>query len=115
MVVAAGLALAIFSMALMLSLLRQPAPVVAAGTLKSVTSPVAHVLAVDAGASDPAAMAGVMLAGMLGASVGPAVLRGMRVRDERAVGLAMGCACHGIGVGRAMEIGRWPARTRRSA
>ena len=28
----------------------------------------------------------------------------MRVRDERAVGLALGCTSHGIGVARAMEI-----------
>ena len=104
-VVVASLGIAIGSMALMLAVLGAPRPVVAAGTLKSVTSPVAHALAVEAGASDPAAMAGVMLAGMLGASVGPGVLRWMRVRDERAVGLAMGCTCHGIGVGRAMEIG----------
>lgn len=103
-VVSASLGIAIFSMVLMLALLGAPKPVIAAGTLKSITSPVAHALAVDAGASDPVAMAGVMLAGMLGASVGPSVLRWMRVRDERAIGLAMGCTCHGIGVGRAMEI-----------
>lgn len=103
-VVAGSLAIAVVSVGGALLFLRAPKEVVAAGTLKSVTSPVAHALAVEAGASDPAAMAGVMLAGMLGASVGPLVLRAMRVRDERAVGLAMGCVCHGIGVGRAMEI-----------
>ena len=103
-VVAGSLLLAVVSMGTMLLLLRFPKEVLAAGTLKSITSPVAHVLAVEGGVSDPAAMAGVMLAGMLGASVGPAVLRLLRVRDERAVGLAMGCVCHGIGVGRAMEI-----------
>ncbi len=105
-VVVASLVLGVVSMTLMLAVARAPKAVVAAGTLKSVTSPVAHALAIDAGASDPAAMAGVMLAGMLGASVGPGVLSWMRVRDERAVGLAMGCTCHGIGVGRAMEIGQ---------
>ena len=103
-VVAGSLVIGIVSVGGILFLLHAPKDVVAAGTLKSVTSPVAHVLAVDAGASDPAAMAGVMLAGMLGASVGPLVLRLLRVRDERAVGLAMGCVSHGIGVGRAMEI-----------
>ena len=38
--------------------------------------------------------------------LGPTALRWMRVRDERAVGLALGASAHGIGVARAVEIGR---------
>ena len=71
-------------------------PVVAGSTLKSITSPVAYRLAVDAGVSVDAAMAGTLIAGMLGATVGPAFLGLLRVRDERAVGLALGCTSHGI-------------------
>ncbi len=99
-----GLGVAVSSMALGVAALHRAWPVVAGGTLKSITSPVAYRLAVDAGVSVDAAMAGVLIAGMLGATVGPSALRWMRVRDERAVGLALGCTSHGIGVARAMEI-----------
>ena len=99
-----GLGVAVGSMACGVAALHRAWPVVAGGTLTSITSPVAYRLAGDAGVSVDAAMAGTLIAGMLGATVGPAVLRGMRVRDERALGLALGCTSHGIGVARAMEI-----------
>ena len=53
-----------------------------------------------------ATLAGVLIAGMMGATLGPSALRWMRVRDERAVGLALGSSAHGIGVARAVEISR---------
>lgn len=99
-----GLGVAVGSMATGVAALGRAWPVVAGGTLKSITSPVAYRLAVDAGVSLDAAMAGVLVAGMLGATVGPATLHFLRVRDERAVGLALGCTSHGIGVARALEI-----------
>ena len=77
---------------------------VAAGALKSVTSPVSYRLAVDAHLPLPFVMAGVLIAGTLGATVGPAVLSWMRVRDPRAVGLALGCTSHGIGVAVALGL-----------
>ena len=76
----------------------------AAGALKSITSPVAATLALDAHVPVDATLAGVLIAGMLGATVGPSALRWMGVRDERAVGLALGASAHGIGVARAVEI-----------
>lgn len=99
-----GLGLAVGSMAVGVAALHRAWPVVAGGTLKSITSPVAYRLAVDAGVSVDAAMAGVLIAGMLGATLGPTMLHRLRVRDERAVGLALGCTSHGIGVARALEI-----------
>lgn len=81
-------------------------PVVAAGALKSITSPVAATLAQDAHVPVDATLAGVLIAGMLGATVGPSALRWMGVTDERAVGLALGASAHGIGVARAVEISR---------
>ena len=72
-------------------------PIVAAGALKSITSPVAYRLAVDTHTPVDATLAGVLIAGMLGATVGPTMLGWLRVRDHRAVGLALGCSAHGIG------------------
>jgi len=39
----------------------------------------------------------VILAGVLGASFGPALLRLVGVRDDRSIGAAMGSASHGVG------------------
>jgi putative effector of murein hydrolase len=91
------------SMAGMLWLLREPADVIAAGPLKSITSPVALELGRQIGVRPNALVAAVLLAGTLG-TVGPTVLRALGVRDRRARGLALGCGSHGIGVARAMEI-----------
>ena len=64
----------------------------------------AYRLAVDTGTPVDASLAGVLIAGMLGATVGPSALRWLRVHDQRALGLALGCSAHGIGVARAVEI-----------
>jgi putative effector of murein hydrolase len=104
-VVPAGLGVAASSTMLLLWSIGLPKPQIVAGALKSVTSPVAYRLAVDAGVPVDAVMAGVLIAGMSGATLGPAILRALRVRDARAVGIALGCGSHGIGVARAVEMG----------
>lgn len=103
--VAAGLAAGFISMAAALWALGATREVTEAGTLKSITSPVAYAIARDAGVRPDVAMVGVLFAGMLGATVGPLVLqRVLGVRDPRALGLALGCGSHGIGVARALEV-----------
>ena len=81
-------------------------PVVAAGALKSITSPVSWRLALDSGVPVKATLAGTLIAGILGATLGPMTLRWMRVHDPRAVGVALGASAHGFGVARAIEIGQ---------
>ena len=90
----------------LLALFGQARPVVAAGALKSITSPVSLRLALDNGVPLKATLAGVLIAGMIGATLGPTVLRWLGVRDPRAVGLALGSSAHGYGVARALELGR---------
>ncbi len=102
--VGGGLLFGFGSMALALRALGQPPGIVAAGTLKSLTTPIALELARGAGAPLDAVVAGVLLAGVVGATVGPGLLRAIGVRDRRARGLAMGCGSHGIGVARATEV-----------
>lgn len=102
--VGAGLLFGFGSMALALRALGQPPGVVAAGTLKSLTTPIALELARGAGAPLDAVVAGVLLAGIVGATLGPNLLRAIGVSDRRARGLAMGCGSHGIGVARATEV-----------
>ncbi len=105
-VVPLGMVFAILTTTGMLTWFGRARPVVAAGALKSITSPVAYRLALGSGVPLDATLAGVLIAGMLGATLGPSALRWMRVRDERAVGLALGASAHGIGVARAVEISR---------
>ena len=105
-VIPLGLGFAAVSTTLLLAASNRPRAVVAAGALKSITSPVGIRLAVDAHVSLDATVAGILIAGMLGATIGVPLLGWMRVRDERAVGLALGCTSHGIGVARALELGR---------
>ena len=101
-----GLAFAIVSTPTLLAAAGRARPVVASGALKSITSPVGLRLALDAHVSMDATVAGILLAGMLGATVGIPVMRRLGVRDERALGLALGCTSHGIGVAKALELGR---------
>ena len=46
----------------------------------------------------------VIVTGILGAIVGTSVLHRLGIKDEHAVGIAMGVASHGIGTARALEI-----------
>ncbi len=47
---------------------------------------------------------GVIFTGVIGAVFGPNLLRCAGVKDERAMGLALGVASHAIGTARAFEI-----------
>jgi predicted murein hydrolase (TIGR00659 family) len=70
---------------------------------KSATTPVSIALS-DAFGGIPAMTAVfTILAGVLGAVTGPAVLSLLRFRDLRVRGLAIGAASHGIGTSRALE------------
>ncbi|MBK5967517.1 MULTISPECIES: LrgB family protein [Thiorhodovibrio] len=71
---------------------------------KSVTTPVAMGIAEKVGGLPSLTAALVVLTGVLGAVIGPAVLSAVRVRDDRARGLAMGVSAHGIGTARALQI-----------
>lgn len=47
----------------------------------------------------------VISSGIVGAILGPLLARGLRLRDERVIGLAMGISGHGIATARALQIG----------
>jgi putative effector of murein hydrolase len=57
------------------------------------------------GGLPPLSAAVVIATGVLGAVVGPVVLRFLGVTTASAFGLAMGFSAHGIGTARALEIG----------
>ncbi|MDP2121515.1 MAG: LrgB family protein [Hoeflea sp.] len=70
---------------------------------KSVTAPVAMGITEQLGGLPSLTAVLVILTGILGAVLGPPLLNLLRVRDDRARGLAMGTASHGIGTARALE------------
>jgi len=72
---------------------------------KSTTAPVAMGIAEKIGGLPSLTAALVILTGILGAVIGPGLLRLARVRDAAAAGFAMGVASHGIGTARAFQLG----------
>ncbi len=78
-------------------LLGAPVPVAMSAVPKSVTTPIAVEVARELGGIPQITVALVILAGVLGATFGPAILALFRVREDRAVGVAIGSASHGIG------------------
>lgn len=71
---------------------------------KSATAPVAMGI-VEKLNGIPSLSAGlVVLTGLLGTILGPSLLRWLRIRDEAAVGFALGVTSHGLGTARAFEI-----------
>jgi putative effector of murein hydrolase len=80
---------------------------------KSVTAPIALGVIREASVGRPPedqlteslVVIGVMVSALSGALLGPTVMRLTGGRDLRAVGLALGCASHGVGTARAFEIG----------
>ena len=72
---------------------------------KSTTTPVAMGIAEKLGGLPSLTAALVILTGILGAMIGPWLLRLVRVRDPAARGFALGVASHGIGTARAFQLG----------
>jgi predicted murein hydrolase (TIGR00659 family) len=72
---------------------------------RSVTTPIALGIAERLGGVPPLAATLVIATGVLGAVVGPAILRRAGVRSPTAFGLALGASAHGAGTARAIEEG----------
>jgi len=71
---------------------------------KSVTTPVAMGITERLGGLPSLTAVLVILTGILGATLGPILLKLLRIRDKRACGVALGTASHGIATARAMQI-----------
>ena len=71
---------------------------------KSATTPVAMGIAEQLGGLPSLTAAAVIITGVIGAMVGSSLLKLLKVDDDKAVGLALGVASHGIGTARALEL-----------
>lgn len=72
---------------------------------KSVTSPIAMLVAAEIGGVAALAAVFVLLTGVLGAMFGPEMLRLVGVRHPAAQGMALGLAAHAVGTARALQEG----------
>ncbi|SDH56376.1 TIGR00659 family protein [Pseudomonas flavescens] len=70
---------------------------------KSVTSPIAMLVASQIGGLAALAAVFVMITGVLGAIIGPSLLRWCGVRHHAALGMALGMTAHAVGTSRAMQ------------
>jgi predicted murein hydrolase (TIGR00659 family) len=86
-------------------LLGAPAPVLASIAPKSVTMPIAMLVAEQGGGFASLAAMGVMVTGVIGAALGPWLFRLAKVDDPAARGLSYGMNAHAIGTARALEEG----------
>jgi predicted murein hydrolase (TIGR00659 family) len=87
------------------ALLGASATVVRSLAPRAVTTPIAIGIAERVGGLPALSAAVVILSGILGAVIGPPLLRRMGVRSRTAFGLALGAAAHGVGTARAAEEG----------
>jgi predicted murein hydrolase (TIGR00659 family) len=78
---------------------------------RSVTTPIAIAVTARVGGVPPLAAAISIATGLVGAVIGPRLLRALGVRSATAFGLAMGSAAHGIGTARAAEEGQMEGAT----
>lgn len=78
-------------------LLGAPREVALSTVPKSVTTPIAIEVSRELGGIPQITIAMVILAGILGASVGVPLLKLAGVREDRAVGAAVGTSSHGVG------------------
>ena len=103
--IAAGSAAGVVSATVTAALLGASEPVIRTLSARSVTTPIAIAIAGRVGGIPALAAAVVILSGVLGAVIGPPLLRRIGVRSRTAFGLALGAAAHGVGTARAAEEG----------
>lgn len=72
---------------------------------KSVTTPIALGISNEIGGIQAVTAVGVVLAGILGAVLGPVVFKVCKVTEPVAQGLGMGAPSHAIGTSKALEMG----------
>lgn len=101
----AGAAVGTLSATLTAALLGASGEVVRSLAPRAVTTPIAIAISQRTGGLPALSAAVVILTGVLGAVIGPPLLRAIGVRSRTAFGLALGAAAHGVGTARAAEEG----------
>lgn len=72
---------------------------------KSVTTPIAMLVAEEIGGTAALAAVFVLVTGVMGAILGPSLMRLIGVRHPAAIGLTLGLTAHAVGTSRALQEG----------
>lgn len=72
---------------------------------KSITTPIAIGISSEIGGMQVITIVAVVIAGITGAAIGPALLKLFRIKEPIAQGLGLGAASHAVGTSKAMELG----------
>lgn len=72
---------------------------------KSVTNPIGVEISKQLNGISSITVASIVLTGIIGAVIGPFILKYVKVKDKVAVGVALGTSSHAIGTSKAMELG----------
>ena len=101
----AGVAAHMAGCLLMLAVFRLEAAEFSTLLPKSITTAIGKSLSAELGGYPAITMAAIMITGLFGAAIAPALLRLFRVRDPLAQGLAIGTASHAAGTSTAVQMG----------
>jgi len=72
---------------------------------KSITTPLALEVTNMVGGTPGITIISVIITGILGATLAPSVMKFGRIQNDTAKGIGIGCASHGIGTAKAIEMG----------
>lgn len=101
----AGVAAHMAGCLLMLAVFRMEAAEFITLLPKSITTAIGKSLSAELGGYPAITMAAIMITGLFGAAIAPALLRLFRIRDPLAQGLAIGTASHAAGTSTAVQMG----------
>ena len=101
----AGVAAHMAGCLLMLAVFRMEAAEFITLLPMSITTAIGKSLSAELGGYPAITMAAIMITGLFGAAIAPALLRLFRVRDPLAQGLAIGTASHAAGTSTAVQMG----------
>lgn len=104
-----GSAVSILSVVFLAMLFKLDHPVIMSMLPKSVTTPIGIELSRQMGGIVPITVTAIILTGITGAVMGPAVIRVARIKHKIAVGVGLGTSAHAIGTTKAIEIGETEA------
>ena len=72
---------------------------------KSVTTPIGIAVSQKIGGLIPITVLAIIVTGIIGAVIGPAICRIFKIKDRVAIGVSIGTASHAVGTTKALELG----------
>lgn len=99
-----GVVLSLLSVVVMSRMLGLSQDLKASLMSKSITTPIGIEVTKQVGGIVPLAIAAIIITGILGALIGPSLLKLLKIDDKTACGIALGTSAHVIGTSKAIEI-----------